>query len=97
MRAWMPGEWQRENIDEKNVDNSRDNVTAQTSPRCSQNDDASSVASGISNMLSLSPILGGTPRSSKRKGPKYDILPPYIVDAQLVTKKVGMPYIHMIM
>ena len=89
MRAWMPGEWQRENIDENNVDSSRDNVTAQTSPRCSQNDDASSVASGISNMLSLSPILGGTPRSSKRKGPKYDILPPYIVDAQLVTKKVG--------
>jgi len=89
MRAWMPGEWQRENIDENNVDNAGDNVTPQTSPRCSQNDDASSVASGISNMLSLSPILGGTPRSSKRKGPKYDILPPYIVDAQLVTKKVG--------
>jgi len=51
------------------------------------NDDENSVASGLASFLSLtSPIKR---RSSRHRGPKYVSLPPYLVDAQLVTKKVG--------
>ena len=52
-------------------------------------DDTSSVTSGISTLLS--PILGTTPNSphSRRRGRTCEVLPPFIVDAQLVTKKVG--------
>lgn len=45
----------------------------------SDNDDVS-VASGLS--LIIAPILG-----RKQKGPTYDVLPPLILDAQLVTSK----------
>ena len=43
------------------------------------NNDDVSIASGLSSILS--PILG------KQKGPTFDVLPPYILDAQLVTTK----------
>ncbi len=43
------------------------------------NNDDVSIASGLSSILS--PILG------KKKGPTFDFLPPYILDAQLVTTK----------
>ncbi|KAL7470595.1 hypothetical protein ACHAXS_010844 [Conticribra weissflogii] len=50
-------------------------------------DDENSVASGLTSFLSLtSPIKR---RSSRHRGPKFVSLPPYLVDAQLVTKKVG--------
>ena len=61
-----------------------------SSPVDRLHDDTSSVTSGIS--LLLSPILGTTaPNSpnSRRKGRTCEVLPPFIVDAQLVTKKVG--------
>lgn len=102
MRVWKPGERHRENesIDENNVSPGggaatiqrgeiNDNSSSSFQPVGHENaDDDASVTSGISSMLSLSPMLGGG-RSSKRKGPTYDILPPTIVDTQLVTKKVG--------
>ncbi|KAL7546864.1 hypothetical protein ACHAWF_010186 [Thalassiosira exigua] len=57
------------------------------SPACPAGgiDDASSVASGLSAVLSLSsPILGSRP-----KRPTHEVLPPCVVDAQLVTTKAG--------
>ena len=58
-----------------------------TSPR-HYDDDSSSVASGFSTLLS--PILGTPNSHSKRnQGRTCEVLPPFIVDAQLVTKKVG--------
>lgn len=99
----MPGEWERENRgdatpqgESKDIGDAEDNgynvVDSPISPRCSQpdlchanNDDAASVASGFSTILS--PIFGTS--HSKQRGPTYDVLPPYILDSQLVTKKVG--------
>ena len=51
----------------------------ENSSECMMSDDGS-VASGLSSILS--PILG-----MKHKGPTFDVLPPYILDAQLVTTK----------
>jgi len=100
MRAWMPGERERENRERNSFDiggqstpqrgESKDNGEAAHHQendvnRHDNNDDASSIASGFSTILS--PILGTS--HSKRKGPTYAVIPPYIVDAQLVTKKVG--------
>jgi hypothetical protein len=48
-------------------------------------DDASSTTTGFSSILS--PILGA-PRAY-HDGPSFDVLPPYIIDAQLITKKAG--------
>jgi hypothetical protein len=50
-------------------------------------DGAGTTASSFS--MILSPLLSKSPRSAKKDGPTFDILPPYILDAQLVTKKVG--------
>ena len=56
-----------------------------TSPR-HYDDDTSSVASGFSTLLS--PILGTPNSHSKRnQGRTCEVLPPFILDAQLVTKK----------
>lgn len=75
-------------------DSSHDYEVVNNSPggHNSPGHDGSSVTSGISNMLS--PILGGsssTPISQSKlgKGRTCEILPPYILDAQLVTKRVG--------
>jgi len=58
-----------------------------TSPR-QYDDDTSSVASSFSTLLS--PILGTPNSHSKRnQGRTCEVLPPFIIDAQLVTKKVG--------
>lgn len=46
--------------------------------------DAASIASGIASMLFSSPK-----QQRSKKGPKYVNLPPYLIDAQLVTKKLG--------
>ena len=75
--------------------------TGNLSRNCQANgSDASSVASGVSSMLSLSPVLSGgrgggsrralvSKKRSNKLEPKCEILPPYVIDAQLVTKKVG--------
>ena len=92
LRVWLPGEWEREHRVEHDVDEEQQNhANGTASVGCSQqalceksHDDASSVASGLSAILS--PVLGTRARHT---GPTYDTLPPYIVDAQLVTKKVG--------
>lgn len=110
MQALVPGGWQRENSIEENNNNADEGLGDTTpgrapcgsssQPRQANDDDASSVASGI--MVSLSPMLSLSPipydgkgrasyskQRSNRQEPKYEFLPPYIVDAQLVTKKTG--------
>ena len=52
-----------------------------------ENEDTSSIASGFSSLLSFRHSSSSKRRSKKR--PKHVVLPPYLVDAQLVTKKHG--------
>ena len=47
-----------------------------------------SIASGITSLLFSSPRQQQQ-QSRSKKGPKYINLPPYLIDAQLVTKKLG--------
>ena len=105
-RIWMPGEWEREREYKSpstsndaclngNGNNYLDSGESQSGNNeyvmvNDDNEDASSVASGLSSFLSLaSPIKMRSNRSKQPKGPRYVTLPPYLVDAQLVTKKLG--------
>ena len=100
MQALIPNEPQQENSATE-IDSNTDDGLRDATQNCQANDsDASSVASGISSMLSLSPVLSGGRRGGSRRAsfskkrsnklePKCEILPPYVIDAQLVTKKVG--------
>ncbi|KAL7504601.1 hypothetical protein ACHAXN_005220 [Cyclotella atomus] len=84
MRVWMSGEREKAKRDGfvqeeefHNLQSTTQDVI--TSGGCAS--DESSVATGIASMLFSSP--------KPTKGPKYVNLPPYLIDAQLVTKKLG--------
>ena len=86
MRAWKPGEWEREHQTNDGTgedDEAKDGETRDSEEETQDTfaDDAASVVSSLSSIITLS--------SPKPKGPTYEVLPPYIVDAQLVTKKSG--------
>eukprot|EP00804_Cyclotella_cryptica_P025960 CCRYP_002777-RA/>CCRYP_002777-RA protein AED:0.01 eAED:0.01 QI:160/1/1/1/1/1/3/1231/967 len=92
MRTWLPGERTSMNAkrdcfvqEDENGDDLRIQPpihTVDTGGSFENVEDASSIASGITSYLFSSP----KPRS---KGPTYTNLPPYLVDTQLVTKKLG--------
>jgi len=83
MRVWMPGEWERE---QSKVDEERDSEEQirNTSFGSHDDSDSHSVASMLSSISFSSP--GKAPKSRR---PTFKVLPPYLVDAQLVTKKLG--------
>ncbi|KAL7457430.1 hypothetical protein ACHAWC_008998 [Mediolabrus comicus] len=90
MRVWMPGEWEREQSRVEEEDEYHDSegeaIRNKSSTTFDSNDDsdAHSVVSMLTAMSFTSPI-----KSPKPKGPTFKVLPPYLVDAQLVTKKLG--------
>lgn len=89
MRVWMPGEWERERSrveEEDEYHYSEDDAIRNQSSTFDSNDDSDthSVVSMLTAMSFTSPI-----KSPKTKGPTFKVLPPYLVDAQLVTKKLG--------
>ena len=77
IRVWIPGEWEEEQskVDEKGEERH---------PSGQVDSDAHSVVSMLSSMSFSSPS-----RTPKSKRPTFKALPPYLVDAQLVTKKLG--------
>lgn len=85
MRVWLPGEWEKAERDgavqEEQQEQSAPIQRADSNGSSDAAED-SSVATGIASMLFSSP-------KPKSKGPKYVDLPPYLIDAQLVTKKLG--------
>jgi len=92
LRIWLPGEWERENsriredFSEASKDGS-DEFQAKTEYELVQHDDAIGHEDGASVSSGISTLFLGS--KSRRKGPKFASLPPYVVDAQLLTKKVG--------
>lgn len=89
VRAWLPGEL--ESIAEQDKVTNGDTPTDASFQRIGSTgssgsgDDVSSIASGISSLLFTSPKQ----RSQRMKGPKYVLLPPCLLDSQLLTKKSG--------
>lgn len=74
--------------DKDDEEKATDSSSSRDAPSHVNNDDSSSVAPGLATFLSSPNIFGASSRS-KPKGPNYAVLPPYLVDSQLVTKKVG--------
>lgn len=85
MRVWMPGEWEREQskIEEDEEHDSEERIR-NTSFGSHDDGDSQSVVSMLSSITFSSPA-----KSPKRQMPTFKVLPPYLVDAQLVTKKLG--------
>ena len=95
LRVWLPGEWERENSrireDSSEASNREgsDEFQAKTEYELVHHDDAIGHEDGASISSGISSLFLGSPTTSRRKGPKFASLPPYIIDAQLLTKKVG--------
>ena len=94
LRIWLPGEWERENarIREDSSEASKDGsdeLQTKTEYELVQHDDAIGHEDGASVSTGISSLFLGSTAKSRRKGPKFASLPPYVVDAQLLTKKVG--------
>jgi hypothetical protein len=86
MRVWMPGEWEREQSKVEEVDEEHDSEGQVRNTSFGSNDDSDShsVTSMLSSISFVSPV-----KLPKPKGPTFKVLPPFLVDAQLVTKKLG--------
>ena len=86
MRVWMPGEWEREQskVDEEEDGEHDSDEHVRNTSFGSHDSDSHSVVSMLSSISFTSPV-----KSPKPKGPKFKVLPPYLVDAQIVTKKLG--------
>jgi hypothetical protein len=93
MRVWMPGEWEREQakVEEEDefhfLEGDGDVNRHKSSTNFDSKDDSDSqsvVSSMLSSLSFTSPI-----KSPKPRGPTFKVLPTYLVDAQLVTKKLG--------
>lgn len=85
MRVWMPGEWEREQSKiEEDEERDSEERNRSTSFGSYDDNDSQSVVSMLSSISFTSPT-----KSPKRQSPTFKVLPPYLVDAQLVTKKLG--------
>jgi hypothetical protein len=83
MRVWMPGEWEKARRDGFVQEDKGEEKEHCTTTADVVRSDESSVATGIASMLFSSP------KPKSKKGPKFVSLPPYLIDAQLVSKKLG--------
>jgi len=84
MRVWMPGEWEREQskVEEEDEEHDSEGQVRNTSFGSHDDSDSHSVVSILSSISFTSPVR-------PKQGPTFKVLPPYLVDAQLVTKKLG--------
>lgn len=86
VRVWMPGEWEREQskVEEGDEERETEEQVRNTSFGSHDDSDSQSVVSMLSAMSFTSPL-----KSPKLQRPTFKMLPPYLIDAQLVTKKLG--------